>query len=167
MKKIYFITILLLLLTREVFAVPVNFSGRLIESEPCIINNSQPIQVDFGDELIVAKVPTKDGNSYNKKIDFKWECNGISSGTDVVFSFDGKDSNFDIELLAINEQDDIALQLYNGNKSLKLNNDFIYTYISDNLTPDLSASLVKSSSSLAIVYPGAFTASATLTVAYQ
>lgn len=167
MKKICLSGLLLLAFTHTALAVPVNFSGRLIESTPCVINDNRPINVHFGDDLVVALVPTKDGKTYIEDIDFEWECNGISSGTDVVFSFDGAESEFDRDLLAINEQDEIGLQLYNGSRSLSVNSDFTYTYRSDGETPDLKASLVKSGSSNAVVYAGAFTANATLTVAYQ
>ncbi|HHE6468458.1 TPA: fimbrial protein [Providencia rettgeri] len=167
MKIRHFLLLLFIITINTASAVPVNFSGRLIEGVPCVINNNRPINIDFGDDLVVALVPTKDGKTYIQDIDFEWECNGISSGTDVIFSFDGAPSDFDKDLLAINEQDDIALQLYQGSRSLKLNSDFTYTYRSDNDTPDLKASLVKNSSSSARVYAGAFTANATLTVAYQ
>lgn len=167
MRTRHFLLPLFIIVINTASAVPVNFSGRLIEGVPCVINNNRPIDIDFGDDLVVALVPTKDGKTYIQDIDFEWECNGISSGTDVIFSFDGAPSDFDKDLLAINEQDDIALQLYQGSNSLKINSNFSYTYHSDHDTPDLKASLVKSSSSSARVHAGAFTANATLTVAYQ
>ena len=84
----------------------------------------------------------------------------------MVFSFEGKRSYFDNDLLEITEQRDIALQIYYDSNTLRVNDTFVYTYESDSRTPDLKAALVKSSSSSARVDPGEFTSSATLTVAY-
>ncbi|HHR5900782.1 TPA: fimbrial protein [Providencia alcalifaciens] len=167
MNKLLLSVVLFLTYASTAQAVKVNFRGNLIEGTPCVINNNRPIEVDFGDDLVVSLVPTKDGKKYIEDIDFEWECDNISSGTDVVFSFEGSRSSFDNDLLKINEQKDIALQIYYDSKTLRVNNDFVYTYISDSQTPDLKAALVKNSSSVANVQPGEFTASATLTVAYQ
>ncbi|HHR6129672.1 TPA: fimbrial protein [Providencia alcalifaciens] len=166
MKKLLLSFVLFLAYTSVAQAVKVSFRGNLIEGTPCVINNNRPIEVDFGDDLVISLVPTKDGKKYIEDIDFEWECENISSGTDVVFSFEGRSSDFDNALLEINEQRDIALQIYHDSNTLRVNDTFVYTYESDYRTPNLKAALVKSSSSSARVEPGEFTASATLTVAY-
>lgn len=167
MNKLLLSVVLFLTYASTAQAVKVNFRGNLIEGTPCVINNNRPIEVDFGDDLVVSLVPAKDGKKYIEDIDFEWECDNISSGTDVVFSFEGSRASFDNDLLKINEQKDIALQIYYDSKTLRVNDDFVYTYRSDSQIPDLKAALVKNSSSTANVQPGEFTASATLTVAYQ
>ncbi len=162
-------TVLLLsfLFSINAYAVEVNFSGKLIESVPCIINNNDPIDVDFGDDLIVSMIPIKGGTTYLKDINFTWECKGLASGTNIKFNFGGTGADFDTELLVINEQDDIAIQLFNGATPVLINEDFSYSYQSDGITPPLKASLIKSDASDVVIYPGVFTANSILTVAYQ
>lgn len=166
MKKVFLSVVLLMAYIGTAQAVKVNFSGTLVEGTPCEINNNRPIDVDFGDNLVVSMVPTKDGTTYIEDIDFDWQCDNLSSGTDIALRFDGAAASFDRELLKINEQKDIALQLYHDSEAFNINSGFLYTYESDYDKPLIQAALVKSSSSSAVVNPGEFTASGTLTVSY-
>ena len=167
MKFNHSLFLLSFLFSLNAYAVEVNFSGKLIESVPCIINNNDPIDVDFGDDLIISLIPIKGGTTYLKDINFTWECKGLASGTDITFNFGGTGADFDTETLVINEQDDIAIQLFNGTNPIIINEDFSYSYQSDSITPPLKASLIKSNATDVIIYPGVFTANSILTVAYQ
>ncbi|MDK2633229.1 fimbrial protein [Pantoea stewartii subsp. indologenes] len=71
------------------------FSGTLLDSPPCIVNDGKNIVVDFGEELMTTRI---DGKEYRKKIDFTLDCtSAISSkqrvkisGNTTLFGFDGE-----------------------------------------------------------------------------
>lgn len=49
-----------------------SFHGRLIEQQPCTVNNGENIRIDFGD-VIITEV---DGVNYQKDINLTFKCEG-------------------------------------------------------------------------------------------
>ena len=70
-------------------AVQVNFSGGLVESIPCTINNNDVIRLDFGNGVIIRNL---DGVNYSKPINYQIVCD--APGT-VRLSLQGTETLFD------------------------------------------------------------------------
>lgn len=45
-------------------------------SPPCVINGGQPIEVNFGDEVMTTRI---DGSNYRRPVNYTLTCNGQSS----------------------------------------------------------------------------------------
>ncbi|VEI64161.1 putative minor fimbrial subunit StfF [Serratia fonticola] len=65
------LAMLLGMLVQPAKAVQVNFQGGLVEALPCTINNGAPIEVDFGDNLVIRNL---DGVRYSKPIPYQIDC---------------------------------------------------------------------------------------------
>ncbi|ALX93548.1 hypothetical protein AV650_08220 [Serratia fonticola] len=70
-------------------AVQVNFQGGLVEALPCTINNGDPIEVDFGDNLVIRNL---DGVRYRKPVPYQIDCSAAGS---VRMSIQGTATRFD------------------------------------------------------------------------
>jgi len=87
-SKIVFMAMLLGALAQPAQAVQVNFQGALVEALPCTINNDQPIEVDFGDNLVIRNL---DGVRYSKPIPYQIDC---PSAGNIMLSFKGEIASF-------------------------------------------------------------------------
>lgn len=76
-------------LVQPVHAVQVNFQGGLIEALPCAINNGEPIEVDFGDNLVIRNL---DGVRYSKSVPYQIDCSAAGA---VRMSIQGTATHFD------------------------------------------------------------------------
>lgn len=95
-KNIPYLIVAVLGMATSIFAraagysnATINFTGSLVEAVPCDINNSEPIEVDFGDAVIIKNI---DGDNYKKTIDYNIVC---ASYTGVSLSFNGSRTTFD------------------------------------------------------------------------
>ena len=70
-------------------AVQVNFSGAIVESIPCTINNGDVIQLDFGNAVIIRNL---DGVNYSKPINYQINC--AAAGT-VRLTLQANETAFD------------------------------------------------------------------------
>ncbi|CAI1962550.1 MULTISPECIES: fimbrial protein [Serratia] len=124
---------------------------------PCVINGNQPIEVNFGDEVMTTRV---DGENYRTLVDYSVTCdkpekNGMRlliAGTGAVF--DGK-------LLQTNVGS-LGIAFLNNDARIELNSWQNFTFP---VLPKLEAVPVKQAN--ATLPTGEFTASATLRVDYQ
>ncbi|MEB6534945.1 fimbrial protein [Pantoea stewartii] len=74
------------------------FSGTLLDSPPCVINDGGNIIVDFGDELMTTRI---DSEHYRKKIEFTLDCSSATNSKQRVrISGDTSASGFNGEVLA-------------------------------------------------------------------
>ncbi|MGJ3356063.1 fimbrial protein, partial [Providencia sp. Je.9.19] len=70
-----------------------NFKGTLIAPPPCKVDDSQSIEVNFGDRLGVNKI---DGVAYAKPLEYRLECDDTSPhGWTLTLSLNGDISPFD------------------------------------------------------------------------
>ncbi|CAI2507816.1 putative minor fimbrial subunit StfF [Serratia fonticola] len=90
------LAMLLGMLVQPAKAVQVNFQGGLVEALPCTINNGAPIEVDFGDNLVIRNL---DGMRYSKPIPYQIDC---SAAGVVRLSFKGAPSSFDYAAIQTN-----------------------------------------------------------------
>lgn len=74
----------------------VTFNATVIEGPPCIINNGQVIEVNFGDDLQTTRI---DGVNYSKNIDYTLDC-GNTENSGLRMQIKGAATLFDNKLLA-------------------------------------------------------------------
>ncbi|MGG4661832.1 fimbrial protein [Providencia vermicola] len=85
---------LLSLVASPVFAEgEMSFKGTLIAPPPCRVDDSQAIEVNFGDRLGVRKI---DGVAYAKPLEYQLDCQDTSThGWTLILSLAGQASAFD------------------------------------------------------------------------
>ncbi len=126
-------------------------------SPPCVINGGQPIEVNFGDEVMTTRI---DGNNYRRPVNYTLTCNGQSSNA-LKLQVQGAAAGFDGQLLSTS-QDGLGIALLHGGGRWPINQWLSFTYP---VTPTLEAVPVKSAT--AKLTSGEFTAGATMKVDYQ
>lgn len=139
-------------------AVQVNFQGGLVEALPCTINNGDPIEVDFGDNLVIRNL---DGVRYSKPIPYQIDC---SAAGVVRLSFKGAPSSFDYAAIQTNLTGlGIRILLKGGVPFPWQTSTFVNVDVQS--PPVLTA--VPVADPAQPPSPGAFTARATLLAEYQ
>jgi len=125
---------------------------------PCVLNEKQPIEVDFGNEVMTTRI---DGQAYRRKVGYSLSCSGQGKNA-MRLQVKGTGAAFDASALQTNVNGlAIAFEQPEG-KRLPLNGwaNFDYPKL-----PDLYAVPVRKNG--VELLPGAFSAVATLRVAYQ
>jgi len=136
--------------------VTVTIKGILLEAPPCTINNNQPIDVNFGDNLNISKI---DGNNFIKPVDYSVTCNGSSN--EMTLSIEGNATDFDAAALQTN-MGDLGVELQHDGSKVNIGEAMSFTYPT---LPALQAVPVKRTG--ATLAPGEFSAGATLMVNLQ
>jgi type 1 fimbria pilin len=136
--------------------VTVTIKGILLAAPPCIINNNQPIDVNFGDNLNISKI---DGNNFIKPVDYSVTCNGSSN--DMKLSIEGNATDFDAAALQTNMRD-LGVELQHDGNKVNVGEAINFTWPT---LPALQAVPVKRTG--ATLSPGEFSAGATLVVNLQ
>ncbi|MBU5412427.1 fimbrial protein [Serratia ureilytica] len=129
----------------------------VVAAPPCIINDDQAIDVDFGSELLTTKI---DGSNYIKTVDYTLECKDNTSNA-MKMQVQGSATTFDSSALQTN-MTDLGVALKANGTALTINNWMNFTYPGK---PVLQAVPVKRAGST--LSGGDFVAAATLMVAYQ
>jgi len=137
--------------------VTVTIKGILLEAPPCVINNNQPIDVNFGDNLNISKI---DGSNFIKTVDYSLTCNGNSSN-DMTLSIEGNATDFDAAALQTN-MGDLGVELQHDGSKVNIGEAMSFTYPT---LPVLQAVPVKRTG--ATLAPGEFSAGATMVVDLQ
>ncbi|CAI1011923.1 fimbrial protein [Serratia fonticola] len=152
------LAMLLGMLVQPAKAVQVNFQGGLVEALPCTINNGDPIEVDFGDNLVIRNL---DGVRYSKPIPYQIDC---SAAGVVRLSFKGAPSSFDYAAIQTNLTGlGIRILLKGGVPFPWQTSTFVNVDVQS--PPVLTA--VPVADPAQPPSPGAFTARATLLAEYQ
>ncbi|MBC3217508.1 fimbrial protein [Serratia fonticola] len=87
----------------------VTFRGTLIEPPPCIINDGNRIDVDFGDRLGIKKV---DGVNYRQLMNYQIKCDNATSGNWALkLSLNGTAADFDKEAL-LSSKMNLGIRVY-------------------------------------------------------
>lgn len=133
-----------------------SFSGRLIDSTPCTVNNDQIIDVSFG-KVAIGKVDT---GQYIKNINYTLDCHGAASNATVKMKLSATAAGWDSSAITTNVTG-LGVHILNNCNAIKLNTDIA-------VTPDtplqLQAQLVKDPT--ATLAGQDFVATGTLTAEY-
>lgn len=140
-------------------SMDVKFTGTFLLSTPCTINNSQVIDVAFGN-VGVDKV---DGVAYEQKIPFVVDCKGAANTTSLNLTMSGVAVAFDDAAIKTNA-DGLGIRIKADGIPMKLNKPKVTT-LKDLETLKLTAVPVKDPDKSLTEQP--FTAVATLTADYQ
>ncbi|MGQ8708715.1 fimbrial protein [Serratia sp. TSA_198.1] len=134
-----------------------NISGTIIAPLSCVINGSQAIFVDFGNDLVTTRV---DGSNYMKTVDYILTCKNNAFNA-IKMKIEGSVTAFNNSALQT-EQTDLGIELRANGLPLPINSWLNFTYPNK---PLLQAVPVKRAGGT--LRAGDFSAAATLMVAYQ
>ncbi|MCA6222040.1 fimbrial protein [Photorhabdus antumapuensis] len=135
---------------------PVNIYGVVIAPPPCVINNGNTIDVDFG-EVMITRI---DGVNYMKPVKYTVKCEKMPANA-MKMMISGNTASFDPAVLQTNHIGLGVAVIHNG-KKLPINDWMKFNYPD---FPELHAVPVKD---MAVVLKGGdFGAGATMMVEYQ
>ncbi|MBH3259856.1 fimbrial protein [Serratia marcescens] len=138
------------------------FHGTLIEPPPCVINDDNRVEVDFGERVGINKV---DGVNYRTPLSYQITCENAGSGTagkwGLNLSLTGSPSSFDSEAM-VTDKDNLGIRIYRGDVPFTPNSTVAIDLSSP---PVLEAVPVKKAGGA--LTEGAFEAWATLRADYQ
>lgn len=126
-------------------------------AEPCVINSNNPIVVDFGNDVLTNKV---DSGIYTQPVNYTLDCTAATGDT-LNMTISGTGAGFDTSVLQ-GGQTNLGIKLLKDGSAMPLNTAIAF---SRSTTPVLQAQLVRAPGGK--LTAGAFSASATMTVAYQ
>jgi type 1 fimbria pilin len=129
---------------------------------PCTLNAGNPINVDFGDDVMTTKI---DGKSYKvMPVNYQLQCDGDMGESSLLqISIKGIKASFGDGLL-VTDKNGLGVQFLNGSNPLLLNTGLVKFDYNGQL-PNINAVLAKDPS--ATLTGGAFTATAVMYVDYQ
>ncbi|CAI1948860.1 MULTISPECIES: fimbrial protein [Serratia] len=136
----------------------VTITGTVIGSAPCTVNGERAIEVNFGSEVMTAKV---DGMNYRKPINYTLDCRGATKNS-MKLKIQGTPASFNGDVLATTERRNLGILLWGTNQLLKFNDWINFQYPN---MPVLMVSPVKQQGTE--LTTGTFSASATMLVEYQ
>lgn len=155
----FFLTMMACLLTNMPAwaATTVSVRVTVLAPLPCVINGNQPIEVNFGDEVMTTRV---NGENYRTPVDYSVTCDKPEkNGMRLLIA--GTGAGFDGKLLQTNVGG-LGIAFLNNGARIALNSWQNFTFP---VLPKLEAVPVKQAN--ATLPTGEFTASATLRVDYQ
>lgn len=124
---------------------------------PCVINENNLIDVDFGSEVVVSKV---DEHIYVKPVNFDFNCSD-NVATDFKFQIEGTGSSFDKNILRTNNKN-LGVRFLSNNNEIDINK---WVDFNINSKPQITALLIQNPKS--DLAAGDFSTGATLKVDYQ
>lgn len=130
-----------------------------IQIPPCVINDNQPIDVNFGSNVFTTDVAA---GTVKQDIVYSLDCSGADQMKKLKMKISGTGASFDSKLLKTNF-DALAIELDANGSLYPLNTDLNFDSVADK--PTLSALLVQQPGGH--LPTGDFTASSTMTVSYQ
>lgn len=139
-------------------SIAVSFSGVLVDSATCYIENSQPIEVRFGSQVVVENI---DGNQYLQSIPFRLSCSQLNSNS-MRLKIQGRTRSVDGRSVLDAGKNGLGIALYHNRANMTPNSWYSFTYPN---TPSLTAAPIKNSN--ANLTLGSFSMTATLTIEYQ
>ncbi|MCW0342238.1 putative fimbrial-like protein YfcQ [Pantoea ananatis] len=139
------------------------FRGTLIEPPPCNLSEAGTIKVNFGDRIGVKKVAS---GIYRQSIPVTLHCeqNSSNAAWQLMLSVSGSPASFDTDNATVvtAEREALGVKLYADGKPLVLDSP---VKVNGTTMPALEAVLVQKEGE--VLEEGAFTARATLRVAYE
>ena len=140
-----------------VAAANITVNVAVMAQPSCVINGERPIEVNFGDDVMVTRV---DGRNYSRPIGYTLNCGGGGSSK-LKMQLRGSSAAFDGQLLQTSNGDLGIALLRDGNRVAP--NSWMNFNYGD--APLLTAVPVKRPGSA--LKGGLFTAGATMLIAYQ
>ncbi|WP_455872361.1 fimbrial protein [Serratia proteamaculans] len=129
----------------------------IVAAPPCVINDNNLIEVNFGDDVLTIRV---DGKAYKKKpVTYSVNCGGPSSAVKMLI--EGSGADFDSEVLQT-DQTDFGIALLNNDRGYPIN-----TWINFDTSDPPKLEAVPAKRVGARLQGGAFSAGATMKVEYQ
>ncbi|EOC1286312.1 fimbrial protein [Cronobacter muytjensii] len=130
-----------------------------INAAPCVINNDQLIDVDFGDSVVVTEVAK---GTVEKPVNYTLDCTSADQSKTLVMRISGAGAEFDGTVLKTSIPA-LGVKMKADGADYPLNTDLVLATASSK--PALTALLVQQPG--ARLPTGGFTAGATMTVNYQ
>lgn len=155
------VMITLLAVPLSALAVQATFSGTLIGNSPCVVNDNDPIEVDFGDVLI-RDVQGQEGSQYSRDVPYTIDCENANTSDAMNLRIGGTPTSWDGYLLRTSKAN-LGLQFYVDGRIYELNDDYSFSY---GYEPTITVA-PEGSDSLSDNDDGFFYATASLTVEYQ
>lgn len=138
-------------------ATTVSVKVTVLAPLPCVLNGNQPIEVNFGDEVLTTRI---NGENYLTPVDYKFTCTEPEkNGMRLLLA--GTGAGFDGKLLQTSVGG-LGIAFLNNGSRIALNSWQNFTFPA---LPKLEAVPVKQAN--ATLPTGEFMASATLRVDYQ
>lgn len=135
---------------------PIVIQGVIIAPPPCVINNGETIEIDFG-AVLTTRI---DGVRYRQPVDYQATCENMPHPL-LTLSLIGTPSEFNHDYLTTSI-DGLAVSFHANGQSLPLGQTLNFTFPD---FPKLEATPIKDA---AVELPGReFVTSATLEIAYQ
>lgn len=128
----------------------------MVLAPACNINGGQPINVDFGKDVLIDKI---DGSYKKTPLDYTLKCS--SAEATFRMKLEGKPASFDQSLL-LTSNDALGVRFLKDGDVMPVNSSGSFTMPA---VPRLEAVLVKDDSTQ--LNPGPFTATATLMIDYN
>ncbi|OAD98028.1 fimbrial protein [Pantoea sp. OXWO6B1] len=136
----------------------VTVTGVVIKPPPCIVNDNNTVDVNFGNSLDVNRI---DGRRYIKDINYTLKCDGTTSNTMSIL-IKGNTANFDGGAALDAGHDGLGIELQSGGKKLNIGQKIKFTWPD---LPKLQAVPVKKAG--AHLKTGEFDVGATMIVEWQ
>lgn len=135
--------------------------GTLVAPPPCSLNGDNTVYVDFGEKVSIRKVAS---GIYRQPVDLDVQCEESNLAWQMTLTYSGEPATFDTDSATVvsAQQAELGVKLYADNQPLKLDT---LVRLNGNVLPQLEAVLVQKPGSE--LSEGAFTARATLRVAYE
>lgn len=142
--------------------MPVNFHGMLREDTPCIVNDNNPIRVEFGN-VLVDNVVGQEGLQYKQPVPYTLICNGAAGTQMMTVTVGGTAASWGQGYFLQTNIPNLGLKFFvDGNpKAIREEVDFPY-----NTQPPIEV-LPEGNTALTDNDSGYFSATAYLMVAYQ
>lgn len=137
-------------------AATVTIKVAVLAPPPCVINDDQPIEVEFG-EVMTTRV---DGTNYRQNVNYTLSCTGATANA-MKLQVQGTGAGFDSKVLRT-QKTGLGIALLQGGSRWSVNSWLNFTYPN---RPVLAAVPVKQDG--ITLSGGEFTAGATMKVAYQ
>jgi hypothetical protein len=135
------------------------FSGTLVAPPPCIINDGNVIDVDFGTKVGINRV---DGVNYLKTVNYTITCDPSATLWDMTLTLNGTNATWWDNATLQTDVADLGIQITQSGRPFELSKPIA---IDPKNPPTLQAVPVKKAGSTLTAQP--FQATATLTAIFQ
>lgn len=131
-----------------------------VNAEPCVINNNQVIDIDFGNDVITTDVAAGLAQRF---IYYSLDCEDADPNKQLVMRISGAGASFNSDYLQTSIPD-LGIKIStDGDALFRMNSDMLIDATHE--PPTLKATLVKAPNTR--LPTGEFSAGATMTVGYQ
>lgn len=132
----------------------------VVMAPPCVINNNQPIDVNFFE----IRTTAVDGIAYQMPIPYVLSCTDRTSN-DLKMMIQGAQTSFDNTAIQVNGRENMGIRIINAGVPQQIGEWFNFTYTGQASKPVLYAVPVKQSGSA--LTEGTFSAAGSMVVEYQ